>query len=207
MNKKLVIIFSFIFFTFPATKALQVLSIDYTIFKNDTVLVNSVKVFDSKIFIPPSSSDEYKVVIKDFRNETIYSLNIPVLFYIFDFTGGTETNSSFGYLRVEWKNTSKYIDFLHNNRLIHSLDLSDYLCFKNNLCEELSGETFYTCLSDCHCGNEVCEENLEENYENCPQDCKIKPPSFSIYIYFVVVAIILALIFIIVWKSRRASYE
>ncbi|MFH7860745.1 MAG: hypothetical protein QW602_01985, partial [Candidatus Aenigmatarchaeota archaeon] len=58
-----------------------------------------------------------------------------------------------------------------------------------------------------HCGNGVCEEILEENYENCPQDCKIKPPSFSIYIYFVVVATILALIFIIVWKSRRASYE
>lgn len=83
----------------------------------------------------------------------------------------------------------------------------DCVCNKNGICEKERGETPQLCALDCHCGNGICEEILEENYENCPQDCKFKPPSFSLYIYFIVIVILIGLVFLIIWKSRRVSYE
>ncbi len=200
MNKKLVLIL-FIVLLFPSAKALQVLSIDYIIFKNDTASLN-VRVIDSTVFIPKSSSEEYKMLIKDFKNQTLYSLNLPVMFYIFDFIGGRETDSSLGYLRVEWKNTSKYIDVLHNNKVIYSTDLSAYLCSLNGLCEPEKGETPYLCLLDCHCGNRVCEKNFEEDEINCPQDCFKKPFDISLIVYGLIVCIIFVLVFLFIRKLK-----
>jgi hypothetical protein len=188
-------------------KALPMLNIDYTIYKNDTVKINYIKLIDSTAFIPTSSSEEYKIIIKDFKNQTIYSINIPVIFYVFDFTGGREINSSSGYIRVGWKNTTKYVDFLHYDKIIYSVDLSSYFCNKNGLCEYDKGETVELCPLDCHCGNGICEKILEENYENCPQDCKPEQPTFSFYIYAFLIAIIFVLIFLIFWKSRSVRYE
>ncbi|MEM5883138.1 MAG: hypothetical protein QXQ77_02775, partial [Candidatus Aenigmatarchaeota archaeon] len=96
-------------------------------------------------------------------------------------------------------------EIYHKDKKIFLFEIA--WCNRDGACDSLLYENYENCPLDCHCGNGVCEEILEENYENCPQDCKIKPPSFSVYIYFVVVAIILTLIFFIIWKSRRVSHE
>jgi cysteine-rich repeat protein len=64
----------------------------------------------------------------------------------------------------------------------------------NNVCE--FGENSATCLTDCHCGDDVCQKSLEST-KTCPTDCK------SSSSWIVILVIILASVGIIfyLWKE------
>ena len=148
----------------------NVLVIDYAIDKNDNITVNRIKAGPGDILIKETFSDEYRLEIRDRFNTLLRSINATVIFYIF---GIGEVNESLVYFRIPMKDNYRFIEFIHSDEIIFEVDLSEYICNKNNICEPEIGESRELCFKDCKppevCGNSRCD--TLENYGNCPTDC------------------------------------
>lgn len=148
----------------------NVLVIDYTIDKDDKITINRIEAGSGDILIRESSSDEYRIEIRDKFNTLIRSINVSVIFYVF---GIGEVNESSVYFRIPMKNNYRFLDFIHDNKIIFEADLSEYICNRNDVCEPEIGESKELCFEDCKplevCSNDRCDSS--ENYGNCPTDC------------------------------------
>jgi hypothetical protein len=157
-------------------KAEEVLFLMFTIYKNDTLSINDLKVTDAPSLLPKDEGD-YKIEITNNKDETIFSSRMEVQFLILS-DPPIETNESLIMLKMPWNENMEKIKFYHSDNLIHLIEL----CNKNG----------------------QCEHEIGENSINCPQDCPIattttttipvKKPSTSIFIYLIIIVIIIAVI-------------
>jgi hypothetical protein len=217
-NVKKYLFLIFVFLVFIALTHLtlaeeKICSIWLRIFRNDTVILESFSVEEGLQSHFPTSQTGYYVEVLSYNNEILFKANVGISFNIHILTTEiptnitTELNEILINLRLPFFENAKEINLYHEDKKIFSLQLSNYICNKNGICEKERGETVELCPLDCHCGNGICEKILEENYENCPQDCKPEQPTFSFYIYAFIITIIFVLIFLIFWKSRSVRYE
>ena len=189
MDKKYVfIIFALIFSNvFLATvKAEQVLFLMFTMYKNDTVIVNDLQVTDAPVLLPEDKGN-YKIEIADTSDKTIFSTRMDVQFLILS-DPPTETNESLVLVKVSWNEQMSKVNFYHADKLIHTIEL----CNKDNQCESSKGE----------------------NTINCPQDCRLTTtipttttlptgkPKTSIFIYIIIIAIVIAVAVLFLLRIR-----
>lgn len=232
MKKKLIVpialVFTFILFVNSAM-AEKVLVLMFTVYKNDTIFINEIGYYDTNIILPISG--DYKIEILDDRNEILYSVPFDVKFHILT-EPPMEVNESLIYVRLPWQEKFSTVRFYHLDKLMHTVNLSDYLCNNNHKCESEKGESVFLCPMDCSCGNDKCDLKFGESYENCPVDCPsgskdnycdkvfdgICDPDCrpeddadclkaktSLWIYVAIGAVIAALIFVIILLSRRVK--
>lgn len=149
MDKKTsLVLFIGIVFLSNLVSAEPLLSLNYAICKNDSVLINNINYVNGTNKIYESADNEYNLKINDKYNRTIITLNIPVSFLIFS-EPPIEVNCSLGYQRLPWEPDSKYLIFYHTNSPLQSIDLTEYFCNKNKKCEPQLGETPANCQQDC----------------------------------------------------------
>lgn len=157
----------YILFLSTVVSAEPVLILSFTIYKNDSVSVRMVKFADSTPLMIETESNDYQIDITDREGKFHHLFNTPVTFYVFDLG---EVDYSNAYYRFPWIENTKYINFLHNGKVIYSIDISDYICNNNKLCEPKNGENYINCLQDCPSGSadSYCD-GIEDGI--CDPDC------------------------------------
>jgi hypothetical protein len=212
-------------FLYPAKASTLSLTIEF--YKNDTAIVKDYYFTTENFatFLPYQATGDYSVKIFDKNNSLLFSEKFNVLFLIqiYGESGimNEEINSTVSNLRLYLPPKSFFIKFYRGEREMLSLNLPDFVCNKNDICEKERGEDEYLCPSECLtltqksvCGNKICETG--ETKENCCKDCGC-PSGYncieskcvkttSPLIYIIPVLIIVTLAMIIILKSKRA-YE
>jgi hypothetical protein len=220
--KKLICVLALLIFLYPAKASTLSLTIEF--YKNDTARVKDYYFTTQNFatFLPYQASGEYLVRIFDKNNSLLFSENFNILFFI-QIYGKTnivteETNSTIATFRLYLPSKSFFIKFYRREKEILSLNLSDFVCNRNNICEKERGEDEYLCPSECLmlaqksiCGNRICEAG--ETQENCCKDCGC-PSGFncienkcvkvlSPIVYFIILLVISSLIVTIILLSKR----
>lgn len=121
-----------------------------TISKDDSVTVSSFEVLEGKASSFPEYPDaNYLIKIVSFDGRTLFEAPMKIDFVVHPFPEGeielNETERSF---RLPFFADAKRIEMYHDGRLIHSLNIADYLCNNNSICD------------------------ANENADNCPSDCR-----------------------------------
>jgi hypothetical protein len=209
-------------FLYPAKASTLSLTIEF--YKNDTVIVKDYYFTTQNFatFLPYQATGEYLVKILDKNNSLLFSENFNILFLIQIYSEtniiAEKSNSTITTLRLYLPPKSFFIKFYRREKEILSLNLSDFVCNRNNICEKERGEDEYLCPSECLiltqrsiCGNRICETG--ETQENCCKDCGC-PSGYncienkcvkvlSPIVYFIILLIISGLIVIIILLSKR----
>ena len=188
-NRMGLLLLAFILISTVAS-AEKVFSARMTIGKDDSVTISSFEVLDGKASSFPEYPDaNYLIKIVSFDGRTLFEAPMKIDFVVHPFPEGeielNETERSF---RLPFFTDAKRIEMYHDGRLIHSLNVADYLCNKNSRCEE------------------------NENTENCPTDCKKSDqPKQESNNFLLILGIILLVIGIVALyvliRRRNASKE
>lgn len=131
-----------------AASAEPVLVLNYAICKNDSVSINSIKYADGTAKVYQGADGEYELRMTSENGNAIASLYLPVSFYLHS-EPPRDVDCSIGYQRLPWESDAKSLEFYHDDRLLKKIDLSGYICNRNNLCEPDSGENTVNCPRDC----------------------------------------------------------
>jgi hypothetical protein len=216
-------------FLYPAKASTLSLTIEF--FRNDTARVKDYYFTTQNFatFLPYQATGEYLVKILDKNNSLLFSENFNILFLIQIYSEtniiAEESNSTIATLRLYLPPKSFFIKFYRREKEILSLNLSDFVCNRNNICEKERGEDEYLCPSECFtlaqrsiCGNRICE--LGETQENCCKDCgcpsgyscienkctKVISPIFYLII-FLVISVLIVLVILLTKRNSQFSQE
>ncbi len=187
-----ILILSFLVLTPTIMAQGEIFSVLFTIFKNNTIILQKLTLEEGLTSHFPTTDTGYYVEILSDKNEKLFRANLGISFviHVIMFPGETpnmttELNETLINLRLPYFENAKRIVFYHLSKKILDIDLSDYFCNKNNVCEIKEGENKILCPSDCtgitteitsttirSCNkNKKCEFRLGENYKTCSQDC------------------------------------
>ena len=181
-------------FMLPVVNAQEkIYSVLFAVYSNDTVILKNFAVQEGLQTHFPTSNTGYYVEILSYSNEKLFQANLGISFTIHVMTAPgelpeiiTELEEVLVQLRLPYFDDAKRIAVYHLDKKILDLDLADYICNKNNLCEA----------------------ELGENKINCAQDCGTTTPqggpSKSIYIYVVIIAAIIVIIIFFIYKIKVA---
>jgi len=194
--------------TFAAEK---IFSLIFTIYRNDTVVLENLIIETGETSHFPTRDTGYYIEILTPENISLFKSNLGISFVINIFTQEKVLNTTVTLdenliqVRLPYFNEARWIRIYHEDKKIFEIDLEKYFCNNNGICEENKGENYFRCEVDCHCGNGICESFYEENYENCPKDCVGRgfPSDIIVYILIFVVFLIFILFFIKKLKMVR----
>ncbi len=164
--------------------------------------------------MPASKTGEYTARILSFKDETLFETAFNVNlepFYSMPLSKETAklpqklTKTTLDLVLPYYANAKK-IQILKNNNLLLEIDLSKFsTCNENKICD--GSESLEACPSDCTCGNKVCDAN--ENYLKCSSDCAPEQKglfaSKSLFLYFGISLIIVALIVLFLKKKQKSN--
>ncbi len=169
------------------------------IHNDDRVEFINFEVISGTPNIEPLESGTHPIKIISFDNKVVFESALQINFKTFRETideNGTmsgeevELESVEKYLRLPYFADAKSIELYHGDNLIYTLNVADYLCNKNNVCEE------------------------NENAQNCPSDCRTTttiPPGGKDNTVLLIAGILLIILGIVIayflLKRRSESRE
>jgi len=134
-----------------------VYSLRMFIFKNETAELKDVHVESGTISYFPVTNTSYAIKVVSFDDKTLFDTNLGVSFIIIIEPGQIiETDSMVVQARIPVYETAKWIIIQHYDKEILRIDLSEYFCNKNGICD--LGENKYICPEDCEQISEIPEE-------------------------------------------------
>jgi hypothetical protein len=196
----------------------------FDVCENNSVMVKEYGIQEiERPIYEESLGGNYSIIFTSVDEKTLLKYGFDVRFIIHSM----EIDPKTGEIKERWvkrecvemyfrfpffENTSK-IKVLHFDTPIYEMEICNY----DKICEKNRGETTSNC-PDCLpkpiCGNKICEE--WENQENCCLDCGC-PHGYkclenkcikttSPLIYFILIGVVIILLTIIIFKSKKV-YE
>ena len=167
-----------VFLTIHSVDAKSIV-VEFNIYKNDTIVIDDISASYSDTLLP-SDNGEYLLSLNDIEDNVLFSSNFDVYM---------ETNNvveSYVYWRLPFPDTLTFININKGRKLLHRIDISDYLCDKDYICESYLGENYPLCPQDC-------EEDTQET--NTIQE-------YWTYIILILIIVVIVL-FVMVLGRRR----
>ena len=167
---------------------------------------NSINLLDfSPNYGEPSTlldlESNYTIKIISIDKKILFEKPLPVFFIAYAqieeeneiYTGEIELNKTTLYLKLPYFENGKWIEIYYLDKLIFSLDISEYICDNDGRCEDF--ETKYICENDC-----ISLEPYEKEKEK---------PSFNLFNLLLIILVILIIttaVFLVI-KKRREKME
>ena len=156
MKVKLILIILIILagFSFSVYAQEKIFSFDVIIYKDDRVELIDFQISDGKVTDFPKYDDaNYFIRILSFEGEILFegSMKITYIAHPFPPPGEeereVELNETEKFLRMPYFANAKTIELYHDDKLIYSLDVAQYICDNDGTCDE--NESNQNCPSDC----------------------------------------------------------
>jgi len=139
-----------------ATAQEKIYSIWLRVFRNDTVILEGFSIEEGLQTHFPTTQTGYYLEVVSYENEVLFRANVGISFSIHILTTEIPSNiTEFELdeilinLRLPFFENAKEINLYHGNKKIFSIQLSNYICNNNGLCEKEKGETPINCPNDC----------------------------------------------------------
>jgi hypothetical protein len=176
-----VLIFIILFSSIVAAQ--QSFSFGLMIDTDENVNISFIEATDARNLLPDDEGP-YSLRILDSNEDLLYSKDFNVGFIV---PGLGEVNESFIYWNLPYHEEASSVEILHENRLIFSANLEEYLCNNDGVCEQSEGET----------------------HSLCPQECFITQvtPDYVLYILIIVTIIGAIAIIVLVLKRKKKQYS
>lgn len=162
--KKLILLFMLLC-CIPVINAIPLIDFDFTIYDDNTVILESFNTYDGTYERPLFGNPDYVMEIKDKEDNIVEQLELPVIFYHPDI--GIINQVSI-LVKLPYNPDWKSMQIYHSGNLIFQKDIEDYFCNNNNICEK--NENYVSCEKDCPSGikDGWCDRKVDNI---CDPDC------------------------------------
>jgi len=175
--------FAFILVLSYTALAASVIYINADVYRNDDVDILELKITDGVVSNLFTTPEDFSIEIIGFDNRLLFEDDLPIGFEsIIDTPEGgdvIELDKVNMRIRIPYFSDAQYIDINHRNALVKRISLSDYVCNRNDVCEQY------------------------ENIDNCPSDCVPAGKGIDITLLASIVLIIIGIAALYLLHKRK----